>query len=474
VRSPRQRERMQPCPAAPPQARGPPAPPEASKPSKPPEAKKAAAAEPERSAGAAPSSSGDTANGGVAAEAVEAPPEGTVVRIMGLKAQPALNGEHGLVLRPGSTPERTVVKTRFGEKSLKHGNLQCGLRVVLPHLACHIIAVVFALTVAAAADALLNGPRGFGVVATPALAVAWLLLTIGICGVLYRPCRPSSEWLPPFHALGSARPARKVYRGGFVIMALLLGASTWLYGELVFPRLGPVPPPEASLPQAAPAEEAASEEEGHEVETTEAAPTDDAAASGEDSPKIETVEENASATNATASNATRGNVTRILDLSERTERSCIFYGHVAALCALLQGVFLFEARLSLQSLLHIAAGVGFVTCTLKHCNASTILLMSTRGAPLVAASEVMAQAVKMRNYLTSYVPLVLMGAPLCSQMMTATEVSRNYQQPQTWKSVLASSGLLTTVYCVQWGALVAYVIFVGSYACDFWAVTKLP
>merc|ERR1711963_439770 len=98
-------------------------------------------------------------------------------------------------LRPADgSSDRVVVRTRFGEKSLKYANLQSG-KSVIARSAWAIGLVLGMLAVAATVDVFRTGGHGYLAIATPLVCGIWLLATSFLCLWLYWPgCKPPDTW----------------------------------------------------------------------------------------------------------------------------------------------------------------------------------------------------------------------------------------------------------------------------------------
>eukprot|EP00927_Polykrikos_kofoidii_P076929 TRINITY_DN73943_c0_g1_i1.p1 TRINITY_DN73943_c0_g1~~TRINITY_DN73943_c0_g1_i1.p1 ORF type:complete len:473 (+),score=69.47 TRINITY_DN73943_c0_g1_i1:126-1544(+) len=395
-------------------------------------------------------------------------PVGTIVRIAGLKAQPQLNGLLGLVLRPGDgpAPERTVVRTRVGEKALKHANLQVGFGAVCPRLVSAAAGLLFTATVIAVVDVLRSGGHSQTSAAIPVLTATWAFATIGLCGWFYLPCRPSGTWLPSLSALGQAQPARHVFRGGFLLMALLLATTAWLYSDLVVPRLAEAveqaPSPSPSPPPPRPVAEGAIETAHETVGEHDDEDERESAAQSREPTEDETE-------NQTEGNATLTNITTSPPDDSMVERS-VLYAWVAAAGAATQAVFIFDGRFSFFSVLHVVGALAFSMGSMQHILQATQILQSVRGEPLTSSSAWLQTVLRMRHLISSFGPLLVLALPLGAQMSSRQPVARNNMA----KSMLDASGIMVTMRSMQWGTLVFNAVIIGTYACDFWVAMALP
>merc|ERR1712107_508033 len=141
-----------------------------------------------------------------------------------------------------------------------------------------------------------------------------------------------------------------------------------------------------------------------------------------------------------------------------------------------QGIFIFRGwkgwRLALQSIAHVLAACALALCAMQHIQQSAALLGSVRGAPLVASSPSYMSVLKYRRYIGDFGPLVLLAVPLTTQMFNRTPPSPT--QRTTLQSALADTGLLMSARCVQWGSILAYGVYLSTYAFDFWFTSGLP
>jgi len=390
-------------------------------------------------------------------------PFGTVARISGLKT-PGLNGELCQVLRPADSPDRVIVRTRFGEKSLKHTALEDGA-AVYPKAVAWMALVLFCLTLLALADIRRSHGRSApSAVVLPVIFMACLGLTLGLCWFFYRPCRTSTTWFITISEMGSGAPARGVYRSGFLMTALLLAVIVWLHSELLMAHLAdippPSPPPPPPVPAAEPAEAAAEQATGTEEQS--APPEEPPTPSEELAPPSHTVAGNENATNAT-------NKTKLGIMVWGPERST-FYGYVAAGGLAVQGIFNFNGRfLHLQSAIHILGCIAFAAGTWQHCMLSNAVLASPRGAPFTEASFALRKLLKGRQLISEYGPLALFVVPLLRQSFQPHHDRYNRSLRSPWKD----AGMDKTASALQWGVMAIAMIGFGTVALDFSVATSL-
>jgi len=173
---------------------------------------------------------------------------GTFARITGLQKQPQLNGEVAEVISPAGNG-RWIVATRQGEKSLKSENLLAEV-VKLPPLVWRSVRICSTFTAFAVGNAgRTRGRHGPSAALIPALAMLWLLGTLGMCFKLSAPLRESAWSVPAISEMGVAPPARGAYRAGFVVVGILFAMTVWLYHSILMSQLSEASPSDdAALP----------------------------------------------------------------------------------------------------------------------------------------------------------------------------------------------------------------------------------
>ncbi|CAK9092856.1 Uncharacterized protein SCF082_LOCUS43686 [Durusdinium trenchii] len=360
------------------------------------------------------------------------PAIGSVVRVFGLKSIPELNGTLAEVLRP-APQERVVVQTSIGEKALRLGNVDGQLAAVAPWVKPSAAALAVFTVLAPMAG------RPLSVAAVPFLALLWALGTLAACLSIYRPCWRS--WcLPSLSNVCQRAPNRSVLRVGFAVAGVMLMTSNWLYGELVVPQIldGPLELPE----------EPVIEVPASEVEVCEANETE--------------TENGTCSTNS--SNATDPVVKRPKIPSPGLIQGSLRYGYVAAFAFSLAGVCFCGPWWS--TLIHVFVSIAFaVTCSI-HTWASSTLLTSERGRPYAEQLGELHVIAKYRQMIMNFLPLVaLVPITVCQSRMTQ-------RRPLSAMSFLETSGILLLGKVSQWGLMLTYVLYVGSYAMDFWALSS--
>lgn len=166
---------------------------------------------------------------------------GTFARIHGLQQQPQLNGEVAEVLSPAANG-RWLVATRQGEKSLKPDNLLAEVIQVSPFI-WRFIRISSTFTAFAVGNAgRTRGRHGPSAAMIPALAMLWLLGTLGMCFKLSAPLRASAWSVPAISEMGIAPPARGAYRAGFTVVGILFAMTVWLYNSLLMSQLSEAAP----------------------------------------------------------------------------------------------------------------------------------------------------------------------------------------------------------------------------------------
>uniref|UniRef100_A0A7S1LQH5 Uncharacterized protein n=1 Tax=Alexandrium catenella TaxID=2925 RepID=A0A7S1LQH5_ALECA len=476
-----------PTPASVPEAKAPPKPASSGAGASPASGSKAPASSSAGGSRAAPASTGTSA-----AVLPGSVPAGTVARITGLKAEAAkeLNGQLCQLLRPAdSAPDRIVVRTRQGEKSLKPANLQFGASSVYPRWALAAGVLLAALSVLTAVDALLGSRSALSAAAIPVLAMVWLLGTVCLQLWVYRPCRTPDVWVPSVSELGLYPPLGHVYRFGFLHVALLLATSVWLYSELLLPRLAEVPAPgtpwnPVSFAEVAPSgHEAAEPEEAdvapslHEVEGEE--PSEDAKPVDAEVEAMETADGEggaddaggANGTNATSVPMVTGNMSYFLTWAPNRS---VTWGYAAAAAIGVQGLITFDSRISVRSAIHVLSMGAFAVGTWQHSTQASMVLMSPRGRPLAALSDKVHSAMRLRQNITNYGPLVMLGLPLGSQLLNMNKPPAKSQGEVKAVNILKESGMIKLVSLLQWALVVIYAVFYSSFCVDFWFASQAP
>lgn len=472
-----------------------PPPPRASRPSSAPEPEKQAKPPPPEPPAAAPAPSASAPSASAAPKPADAPDLaggvdcGTVARISGLKSAQELNGQLCQILRPGdSAPDRLVVRVRGAEKSLKINNLLFGARNVFPLWSGVVAALLVVLSFFASADLLLGTRSPLAAAAVPVLTMLWMVGTVGVLFWTYRPCRTTDVWVPSVSELGLYEPTRNVYRFGFLHVALLFAMTIWLYSELLLPNLAP--PPAAGTPWHAnaalleeipvaetpreggdgeEADEPARELEGAELEEGGASTEDNdqELAPDQDGPSDEEGKDGNVTNTSRGTNITNvtGNMTAFLTWAPNRS---VAWGYGAAAGVGLQGLVTFDGRFSIRSTVHLMGMGAFVVGTMQHSMQSTMVLLSSRGKPLALMSNKVKSSLRLRQNITSYGPLVLLGVPLGSQLM---QMNKPAMQPQRMKSavnILKESGLVKLVGLLQWALVAIYALFYSTFCVDFW------
>eukprot|EP00403_Amphidinium_massartii_P026939 CAMPEP_0178403432 /NCGR_PEP_ID=MMETSP0689_2-20121128/17365_1 /TAXON_ID=160604 /ORGANISM="Amphidinium massartii, Strain CS-259" /LENGTH=565 /DNA_ID=CAMNT_0020024385 /DNA_START=26 /DNA_END=1723 /DNA_ORIENTATION=- len=451
-------------------------------------------------------------------------PEGTLARIVGLKSATAasLNGELCSILRAADSAERVVVKTRLGEKSLKPANLQVG-NCVYPRGSGYVPAVIGAVATVAMADAFrTRGLNGISTATIPVCASICVLLTLGLSAYLHRPCKKDDSWVPAVSALGSSMAARRVYRVGFIAAGILAASTVWLTGELLLTQLQePLPPPPLPPPPPlAPEEPAAAVESGAEEESPAATDDVDTAAgtgadadaatadafaedpedSGsddssespdeeEDSPvssghSVESSEAGDAASEASSDNSSALNATERrlafwrneTALMEWAPASMTKWGYIAAAGLAAQGLFAFDDKLSVQSVLHGIGFSAFAVGALQHVVLANSVLGGTAARAMPEAWSPLRKVLRLRRYLADGGPAALMVVVLISQSTSITRPTAARQRSpvtMTTRGILKESGLGKSIAMMQWAALVLMAVFYCTFAFDFWVGSQL-
>lgn len=396
------------------------------------------------------------------------------MRIAGLKAQPTLNGELGQVLNAAKDgPERLVVRTRMGDKSLKPANLLVG-RPVLPKGVVQIWITVTVLSALVVADVLRSSGRSsYSAAAAPALCALWVVMTCGLGLCLSWPCREPGSWMLSVSELSTNTPSREFFRLGFLSAGALFAITIWLYSQLVVVQLAPTPPmPPPAF--SAGANTTLTNDSGNATlvinDTEVMARTEDSNETGDDSENLnDTAVDD---TNKTVLQNTTSAIYNSTVLESAPERS-INWGYVAAVGLAVQGVFVYDGRLSWRSWIHFAGFIAFGVGLFQNCTLTSLVIASPRGKPLLEASSLLTSVVKARRYITDYVPLLLLAAPLSSQLFNSGKMRHSYGQPTTFKSVFKDSGMLMSACVFQWISLLVFSIFYSTFACEFWVGAQL-
>lgn len=411
-------------------------------------------------------------------------PAGTVARIAGLKAAQELNGQLCQLLRPADgAPDRVVVRTNGGEKSLKPANLQFGASSVYPRWALAAAGLLAVLSFLVCLDSLLGSQSPVCAAAVPVLAMVWLLGTVILQFWVYRPCRTPDVWVPSVSELGLYPPLGHAYRFGFLHVALLLFTSIWLYSELVLPRLGEVPTPGTPWrPITVSAEEPSGQQPvgEEEAEAEAAASARELEGEGEkdggqdEVSSAEGAEEGAdvasNSTNASRAANVTGNMSYFLTWAPNRS---VTWGYAAAAGVGLQGLVTFDARVSIRSTIHLLGMGAFVVGTMQHSMQSSMVLMSPRGRPLADLSDKVRTVIRLRQNITNYGPLVMLGVPLGSQFMNMNKQQTRGQQQMKAINILKESGLVKLVGLLQWALVAIYALFYSTFCVDYWYAASM-
>jgi len=353
----------------------------------------------------------------------------------------------------------------MGEKALKPVNLLTG-RAVYPKGTYCVAVVLSVLALIVGLDILRSEGRStVSAALVPLLFAAWLLSTLGLCGWLYRPCRLEGAWMPSVSELSVFPPMRNFYRVGFMFAGALLAQSIWLYSELLMANLAEMPP----MPSAAPAPPLMSAEPADVAGAEESAEAVDPEAENEE--LLEETDE------AKVVKPKEKNMTRLLALHETLRvgpETSTWWGYGAAAGLFLQGVVPFDGRLSVRSVLHLGTLGGCVAGALQHSVISNTLLLSARGRHFWESSPLLHQVIKLRQNMTDYAPLVLLGMPLTSQYMTFQRRGKAVDPSATkFRDLLKDTGLTKAMGLTQWLLMLVYAVFYGSFSVDYWVVSNM-
>ena len=369
------------------------------------------------------------------------PSTGSVVRVGGLRSLPELNGTLAEVLRPAAS-ERVVVQTCVGEKALRLSNVDGRLSAVAPPWAAPLTAGLLLCSLVAP---LAGQPLGAALV--PVLAFGWAVGTLALCLSIYRCCWHS--WcLPSFSSVCSRMPNRIVLRLGFAAAGALLVCSNWLYGEFVLPQIldGPLEPAE-------------------ELPVTDRPDDLELECSGEEMCNL-------------TENAT-GNATNTPPVVKPTRipspaliHGSLFYGYMAAFTFPLLGLFFCDGSWW-TALVHVLLGIVFIFAGAQHTWTSSSLLTSMRGRRYAEHMGELCAVAKFRQMISDFAPLVAMGVPITAQILCQSRITQR-RNTLSAAHFLESSGILLSMKALQWGLMLTYLIFVGTYALDFWILSQLP
>lgn len=388
---------------------------------------------------------------------------GTVARIANLKAAPYLNGQLCQVLRPAEAPDRVIVQTRIGEKSVKCTNLLSG-NAVYPARTGYVAVALSILTSVVVAEVLQRPHGGIALAkaAIPLLGMTWFLMTLGLCFYILWSFRASDAVFPSISELGVPKSTRPIYRVGFIWAAFLIALTVWLYGELLMSNLAEAPP----LPTLV-APNASMNTSSETVEVSEAS---------DKTVENLTVSENAGIENSTGNITTRDPNSSIYVWGP--ERS-IKWGYAAAAGIGIQGFFNFDSRVSLRSAFHVVGMGTFVAGMCQHCMLSSLVLTSPRGKPFMDASAMLHRVLKLRRNVTDFAPMVLLLLPLGTQYSTLFRKPLNMNPPSgqpempSMRSFLADTGLVSWIARSQWALMLVFAAFFSSYAVDFWVASQM-
>ncbi|CAE7699736.1 unnamed protein product, partial [Symbiodinium sp. CCMP2456] len=391
---------------------------------------------------------------------------GSVVRICGLKSAPQLNGTLAEVLRSGDVPDRIIVRCPgAGEKALRVSNLLASATDVLPAWAGPVLAVLAVSSILAVLGLYRDPASCICSTVVPGLAALVLLVTVLVCLLLYRPCWPANCWLPSVSEVVNRSPSRTMFRSGMLLAALLLLLSNWLYGQLVLAQIldGPI-----QLPPSAPDDGAVLEDEDlAETSLKDKVPPEVVQSAESESQVEEAVNASAESGGNETENSTVVKKPRIP--SPSLLRSSLLYGYVAPAALAAQAVF-FSGRW-LPTILHVIAALAFALASSQHTSGSGLLLTSPRGRPyadLMGELHVVAQA---RQMMADFAPIIAMGVPVTAQVFNTSRLAQQ-RGSLTAMGFLETSGILLSLRALQWGMILTYALFVGSYVVDFWVLSQ--
>jgi len=250
-----------------------------------------------------------------------------------------------------------------------------------------------------------------------------------------------------------------------LLAALLLLVSNWLYGQLVLAQIldGPI-----QLPPSAPDDGTVLEDE----DLAETSPKDKVLPEVVQSAQSESVAEEALNASAESSENETENSTVVKKPripSPSLLRSSLLYGYVAPAALAAQAVF-FSGRW-LPTILHVIAALAFALASSQHTSGSGLLLTSARGRPyadLMGELHVVAQA---RQMMADFAPIIAMGVPVTAQVFNTSRLAQQ-RGSLTAMGFLETSGILLSLRALQWGMILTYALFVGSYVVDFWVLSQ--
>jgi len=339
-----------------------------------------------------------------------------------------------------------------------------------------------------------GGHSALSAAAAPAVSALWLTVTCLLTIYLNWPGREPGTWLASVSEMGTNSPPREFYRMGFLSASGMFAVTVWLYGQLVIPQLADVPPPsmlvaggvnttfsnssmnetvlmnESNITTLAGDSSATSAVEDATAAEGDSA-VDDATAADVESDANETAMEEDAANGTVTKNGTNISFNQTMMLTTAPERS-MKWGYVTALGLAIQGVFVYDGRLSWRSWLNFAGFAAFGVGLFQHCTLTSMIISSVRGKPFMEASPILASVVKGRRWITDYVPLLLLAAPLSSQIFNSSKMRYNHQQP-SFRTVFKDSGMLTSARVMQWIAVMVFAIFYGTFSFDLWVAARL-
>lgn len=393
----------------------------------------------------------------------EALPVGTLAKISGLKAAPQLNGHLCQVARPGDNPERVVVRTRLGEKSLKPANLEVGLGIFPDKLQIAAVAL-FLSTFTVVADILRSaGHSSPSATAAPLLFGVWVYMTLGVCYWLHRPIKESDTWVPAVHDMGSEKVSRGVYRMGSLTAGLLLAVTIFLYAELLLTHIGPAPPP---APVPAPSPPPATSLQNSSNTSAEVAPqaTEPAPPQAEPTNDADAAEppQGANATNATGP-------PKESPLVWMPQRS-MMWGFVAAVGLGVQSFFKLELKRPIRSLIKLSGAIAFFLGILLHSQHASAVLSSSRGQPIRELSLIVQKTNVLRRTIAEFAPLIMLMIPVGSSLFSKKPAITG--DVKNLSSMYAETGMMSSIIWGQWGIIIIYTFFVSTYSVDFWFASR--
>merc|ERR1712224_252558 len=121
--------------------------------------------------------------------------------------------------------------------------------------------------------------------------------------------------------------------------------------------------------------------------------------------------------------------------------------------------------------------MGFGIGIFQHITLSSMLINSVHAKHIREGSAMLRNVIHYRRYITDYVPMLILIAPLCSQMangnMGFNAAAQRNRNPTTFKSVLKDSGMLASACALQWIAMLVFVVFYASFGCDLFVAAGL-